>query len=125
MQRATSREQRDKSKKAKRIELSFRFSPLPTRSTIITILIALVLMLTACCAPAATSSTTLPETAFTATFLGFADDGQILLAKPEQSQDNVQLVYDQALTLSVGQRVYVMGRLEGNFVYVDELKTIK
>jgi hypothetical protein len=100
------------------------FSPLPTRPTILALFITFVLTVTACCAPAITSNATLPETAFTATFVGFADDGQTLLAKLEQSKDNVQLVYDRALTLSIGQRVYVVGRLEGNLVYVTDLRPL-
>jgi hypothetical protein len=96
------------------------FSPLPTRPTILALFITFVLTVTACCAPAITSNATLPETAF----VGFADDGQTLLAKLEQSKDNVQLVYDRALTLSIGQRVYVVGRLEGNLVYVTDLRPL-
>lgn len=100
------------------------FSPLLTRTRIITVLIAFVFIFTGCCAPA-TNSSVLPETAFTATFLGFSDDGQTLLAQPEQSKDNVQLIYNKTLNLHVGQRVYVLGRLEGNLVYVSELKALQ
>jgi hypothetical protein len=132
MQRAEGKEQRAKNikLKAKRIALSFQQgspersrmgSPLQMRTKIIAIFLTFMLMFTACCAPATTSSTTLPETAFTATFLGFSDDGQSLLAKPEQSSENVQLIYDNAENLIVGQRVYVVGRLEGNLVHVNEL----
>jgi hypothetical protein len=99
------------------------FSPLPTQSTITAVVIAMVFLVTGCCAPATTSST-LPETAFTATFVGFADDGQTLLAKSERSKDNVQLVYDKAENLIVGQRMYVVGRLEGNLVYVTDLRPL-
>jgi hypothetical protein len=99
-------------------------SPLLTRPTILAILIAFVFIFTGCCAPATTSSTTLPETAFTATFVGLTANGQYLLAKPEQSSEDVQLVYDKALTLPVGQRVYVVGRLEGDLVYVTELRPL-
>jgi hypothetical protein len=86
-------------------------------------MIMFALIFTGCCAPA-TNSSTLPETAFTATFLGLSADSQILLAKPEHSNDNVQLVYDNAENLIVGQRVYVVGRLEGNLVYVTDLRPL-
>jgi hypothetical protein len=100
------------------------FIPLPTRPKIIAVMTAFVLLVTACCAPATNSSTPLPETTFTATFLGFSDDGQTLLAKPEQSNEKVQLIYDNAENLIVGQRVYVVGRLEGNLVYVTDLRPL-
>jgi hypothetical protein len=100
------------------------FSPLLTRTRTIAVLFAFVLMFTGCCAPATTSSATLSETAFTATFLGFVDDGQTLLARPEQSKDDIQLVYEQAENLVFGQRVYVVGRLEGNLVYVTALRPL-
>lgn len=130
MQRAESKGQRAKSKKAKHIELSFQQgspersrmgSPLQTRTKLIVVMIAFALIFTACCAPATNSSTPLLETAFTATFLGFSNDGQTLFAQPEQSNEKVQLIYDNAENLIIGQRVYVVGRLEGNQVYVTEL----
>jgi hypothetical protein len=126
MLRAKSRGQRAKSKKAKRTKLLVQQGrvALLIRTKIIALLFAFALIFTGCCAPATTSSTPLPETAFTATFLGFADDGQTLLAKPEQSKDNVQLVYDRALTLSIGQIMYVVGRLNGNQVYVTDLRPL-
>jgi hypothetical protein len=101
---------------------------LQTRTKIISVL--LVLTLTACCAPTTnTTATALPETAFTATFLGFASDGKTILVKPERSSTNVQLIYntviyDTAPNLTAGQRVYVLGRLEGNLVYVSELRKL-
>ena len=103
---------------------------LQTRTTIISVLLALMLTLTACCAPATnTTATALPETAFTATFLGFTSDGKTILVKPERSSTDVQLIYDTviydtALNLTAGQRVYVLGRLEGNLVYVSELRKL-
>jgi hypothetical protein len=132
MQRAVYRvtesgkEQRAKSRGQRLNAQTFQqggFIPLPTRAKVTTVLIAFML-LTACCAPATNSSTTLPETAFTATFLGFSDDGQSLLAKPEQSSEKVQLIYDNAENLIVGQRVYVVGRLEGTLVYVTDLRPL-
>jgi hypothetical protein len=111
------------------------FSPLQTWTKIISVLLALVLTLTACCAPATnTTATALPETAFTATFLGFTSDGKTILVKPERSSTNVQLIYDTVIyntviydtapNLTAGQRVYVLGRLEGNLVYVSELRKL-
>jgi hypothetical protein len=101
------------------------FSPLQTWTKIISVLLALVLTLTACCAPTTnTTATALPETAFTATFLGFASDGKTILVKPERSSTNVQLIYNTATNLTAGQRVYVLGRLEGNLVYVSELRKL-
>jgi hypothetical protein len=81
-----------------------------------------MLFLVACCPPAMNSS--LQETAFTATFLGLSLDGQYLLVKPERSSEDVQLVSNNAENLVVGQKVYVVGRLEGNIVYVSNLQLL-
>jgi hypothetical protein len=123
----SGKEQRAKSRGQRLNAQTFQqggFIPLSTRPKIIAVFITFVLTLTACCAPATNSSTPLPETAFTATFLGLSNDGQTLLAKPEQSSNNVQLIYDKALTLPIGQRVYIVGRLEGNLVYVTDLRIL-
>jgi hypothetical protein len=96
--------------------------PLPTRTKIISSFCGLILFLVACCPPATTSG--LQETAFTATFLGVSEDGSYLLVEPEGSSANVQLVFDNAASLVVGQRLYVMGRLEGNVVYVSDLRPL-
>ncbi len=97
------------------------FIPLQTRAKVIAVMITFVFLFSACCAPATTSSTPV-ETAFTATFLGFSENGQYLLAKSERSNTNVQMIYDDRENLVVGQRMYVLGRLEGNIVYVSDLK---
>jgi hypothetical protein len=99
------------------------FSPLLGQAKVIVLFVVLTVFFTGCCAPAMTPST-LPETAFTATFLGLSHDGQTLLVQPEQSKDNVQLVYNNTKTLIVGQRVYVVGRLEGNLVHVTDLRLL-
>lgn len=97
-------------------------SPLLARTKII-LSVLVTLFLTGCCV-LATNSRSFQETAFTAKFLGFAKDGQTLLVQPEQSKANVQLVYDNAENLIIGQRVYVVGRLEGNQVYVTDLRPL-
>jgi hypothetical protein len=101
-----------------------------TRTPTISALLALALSLVACCAPTTNTTTkALPETAFTATFLGFTSDGKNILVKPERSSTNIQLIYntviyDTAPNLTAGQRVYVLGKLEGNLVYVSELRKL-
>jgi hypothetical protein len=128
MQRAKGSARGDGTKQRAKIhQLLFQqggFIPLLTRAKIVAILFVFTLMITGCCAPATTANATLQETAFTATFLGFGNDGQTLLARPEQSKENVQLIYDKTLTLPVGQRVYVVGRLEGNLVYISDLREL-
>ena len=99
------------------------FSSLETRTKVISVFCGLILFLVACCPPATNSSTS-QETAFTATFLGFSADGQYLLVKPERSSSNVQMIYSNAESLVVGQRIYVMGRLEDNIVYVNDLRPL-
>jgi hypothetical protein len=96
--------------------------PLLTRAKVISVFCGLILFLVSCCPPATNSS--LQETAFTATFLGLSADGQYLLVKPERSSEDMQLVYDNAENLVVGQKVYVVGRLEGNLIYVSDLRSI-
>jgi hypothetical protein len=91
-------------------------------SKFLVFLVVVTTLLTACCPPATNSS--LQETAFTAMFLGFSDDGNYLLARAEPSNTDVQLVYDNVENLVAGQRVYVVGRLEGNVVYVSDLKPL-
>jgi hypothetical protein len=98
------------------------FIPLLMRTRIISVFCGLIILLVACCPPATNSS--LQETAFTATFLGFSPDGQYLLAKSEQSNTDVQLIYNNTENLVVGQKVYVVGRLEGNVVYVTNIQPI-
>ncbi len=98
------------------------FGRLQRRARIISIWCGLSLFLVACCPPATTSSS--QETAFTATFLGFSSDGKYLLVKPERSSANVQIVYANTENLVVGQRVYVVGRLEGDLVYVNDLRPL-
>jgi hypothetical protein len=83
-----------------------------------------LLLLTACCPPAINTTQSLPETAFTATFLGFSANGQYLVAKPERSSGDMQLIYNSEANLVVGQKMYVVGRLEGNLVYVSDLKPL-
>jgi hypothetical protein len=85
--------------------------------------LTLLLFLTACCPPATNSSTS-QETAFKATFLGFSEDQHYLIAQPEGSSTNVQIVYEPALTLAIGQRIYVVGRLENNLVYVSDIRPL-
>jgi hypothetical protein len=89
----------------------------------VSVFCGLILSVVACCAPATTSSTS-RATAFTATFLGLSPDGQYLLAKSERSNTDVQMVYEPPLSLAVGQRIYVVGRLEGDVVQVAELNPL-
>lgn len=99
------------------------FSPLQTQAKVIAVMITLILLLSACCPPGASSSLT-QETAFTATFLGFSEDGQYLLVKPERSSANVQMIFDSTDNLVIGQKIYVVGRLEDNIVYVNDLRPL-
>lgn len=96
---------------------------LPMRTKIISVFCGLILFLVACCPPA-TGSSISQETAFKATFLGISENQHYLLVQPEGSEARVQMVYDQATTLTPGQRIYVVGRLEGNVVYVSALNPL-
>lgn len=102
---------------------TFQQHSLPTLAKMIAIMFAFVFLFSACCPPGANSSLS-QETAFKATFLGFSKDQHYLLAQPEGSNTNVQMIYEPALTLAIGQRIYVVGRLEGNLVYVSDLRPL-
>ncbi|MGL4608216.1 MAG: hypothetical protein ACRCYY_00815 [Trueperaceae bacterium] len=88
----------------------------------ISLIFAILIFLTACCPPGASSN--LQDTAFKATFLGFSDDQQYLLAQPEGLDANVQMVYDKAVTLATGRSIYVVGRLEGGIIYVTDMRAL-
>jgi hypothetical protein len=88
-------------------------------SKFLVFLVVVFTLLTACCPPATTSG--FQETAFTATFLGLSADGQYLLVQPERSRETIQMIYNNAESLTVGQRMYLVGRLEGNIIYVSNL----
>jgi hypothetical protein len=102
--------------------LSRMDSPLVMRTKIISVFCGLILLLVACCPPGVTSS--IQDTAFKATFLGFSKDQHYLLARPEGSNTDVQVRYGPALTITIGQKIYVVGRLEGNTVYATQINPL-